>query len=80
MYEIVELYKYICFLVLYINSGGHFHQLEINFPIKDEEEIVRNMASALDEHPSVRIVLLGIFSVFDIMPFYTKNINYYYQC
>ncbi|XP_052695854.1 uncharacterized protein LOC128174315 [Crassostrea angulata] len=41
-----------------ISTGGHFHQLEINFPIKDEEEIVRNMASAIDEHPSVRIVLL----------------------
>uniref|UniRef100_K1QLG5 Isopenicillin N epimerase n=1 Tax=Magallana gigas TaxID=29159 RepID=K1QLG5_MAGGI len=45
-------------LVQNATTGGHFHQLEINFPIKDEEEIVRNMASAIDEHPSVRTVLL----------------------
>lgn len=74
MYEIVELYKYICFLVLYINLGGYFYQLEINFFIKDEEEIVRNMVLVIDEYFSVRIVFFGIFLVFDIMLFYIKNI------
>lgn len=75
MYEIVELYKYTCFLVLYINSGGHFHQLEINFPIKDEEEIVRNMASALDEHPNVRMAVLGNYIIlfFESVPFIHDN-------
>ncbi|XP_034305449.2 uncharacterized protein [Magallana gigas] len=39
-------------------KGGHIHQFEIGFPIKNEEEIVRNMASALDEHPNVRMAVL----------------------
>lgn len=67
LYEIVELYIFV--FASCIKSGGHIRQFEINFPIKDEEEIVRNMMSALDEHPNIRIAVLGIFSVFEIMPF-----------
>lgn len=73
LYEIVELYIFV--FASCIKSGGHIRQFEINFPIKDEEEIVRNMMSALDEHPNIRIAVLGIFSVFEIMPFiYYRNI------
>uniref|UniRef100_A0A8W8N1D3 Aminotransferase class V domain-containing protein n=1 Tax=Magallana gigas TaxID=29159 RepID=A0A8W8N1D3_MAGGI len=45
-------------LVQNATTGGHIHQFEIGFPIKNEEEIVRNMASALDEHPNVRMAVL----------------------
>lgn len=39
--------------------GGHIHQFDIPFPIKDEQQVVESMTSHLDKHPKIRLVVLG---------------------
>lgn len=39
--------------------GGHIHQFDIRFPIKDEQQVVESMTSHLDKHPKIRLVVLG---------------------
>ncbi|XP_048730048.1 uncharacterized protein LOC125647413 [Ostrea edulis] len=54
-YKAVE---YACRKVAEFPTGGHIHQFEIRFPIKDESEVVDNMTSFLDKHPRIKLVVL----------------------
>lgn len=39
--------------------GGHIHQFDIRFPVRDEQQVVESMTSHLDKHPKIRLVVLG---------------------
>lgn len=39
--------------------GGHIHQFDVRFPIKNEQQVVESMTSHLDKHPKIRLVVLG---------------------
>ncbi|XP_048727470.2 uncharacterized protein LOC125645721 [Ostrea edulis] len=54
-YKAVE---YACRKVAEFSTGGHIHQFEIRFPIKDESEVVDSMTSFLDKHPRIKLVVL----------------------
>ena len=43
-------------------SGGHIHQFDIRYPINDEQEVVDSMTSYLNNHPQIRLVVLGKYN------------------
>lgn len=47
-----------CRKVAEFSTGGHIHQFDIRFPIKDEQQVVESMTSHLDKHPKIRLVVL----------------------
>ncbi|XP_061177980.1 uncharacterized protein LOC133186720 [Saccostrea echinata] len=54
-YKAVE---YACRKVAEFSTGGHIHQFDIRFPIRDEMEVVKSMTSYLAEHPKIKLVVL----------------------